>query len=81
MKELNPYGNIFERLTAAWFLIRFPREFIAGIIEEFTRQVVSHVAHNLTCGENESKISSLTPEQAAVLEAAAHVASSEAVSG
>ncbi len=80
MKELNPYGNIFERLRAAYYLMRYPHEFIAGIIQEFTRKVTQHV-HSLTCGENETKTQPLSPEQAATLEAAAQTASSEAVNG
>lgn len=42
MIEINPLGNVWDRLRAAYYLFRHPQEFIDGIIQEFIKRVTDH---------------------------------------
>lgn len=55
---LNPGGNVWERLRACWMLLRFPRQFCNGIIEQAiedaqAQRAEAEAMHALFCGERE----------------------------
>lgn len=41
---MNPTGKFWDRLRAAWFLFRYPEEFVQGIIQEFVARCIRKAA-------------------------------------
>lgn len=82
MKELNPAGNFLERLRAAYFLMRYPNEFIQGVIQEFVSRLVKQIASDAAnLSVKTGTPPELSPEQDIVLTAAAEIAAQEANHG
>lgn len=45
--DLNPTGNLWDRLRAAYFLIKYPTEFADAIISEFMARISTRIQAQL----------------------------------
>jgi hypothetical protein len=84
--QLNPFGNLFERLKAAAFLFRDPDGFVNGVLNAYERHVLEYaqaeydrLRHAQTCGERENLPETTTISEQ--LTQAADRARGEAVNG